>query len=1335
MDYIDRPVEELVNTILGLRKENEALKNLLLGNQADPDIIHSFIHERSFAEKYLSKESNEEDRRILQAESKYRALFNESPDPILIIKNGRIAECNNAAARMTGSEAAEITGRRIEELSPEFQPGGRNSGEYAAELIANAFRDGKCNFEWTHVRTDGTLFDTIVNLAVIDYDGGPAVLSTWRDITRQKESESMLRKLSQAVDQCPVSVVITDTEGNIEYANPKAAETTGYSPEELIGKNPRVLQSGETPKTEYSELWERISSGKEWHGFFHNRKKSGELYWEAASIAPIFDPTGKIINFLAIKEDITERKSIEEESHKFRTIADQSNFGNAIASLDGFLLYSNEAFAKMHGREVSELIGKHLSILHPPYHLGRVQEVIEMLKINGEFHAEELLRVRKDGSIFPSLMTGKVITDAKGKPLYMSSTTMDISAMTESKEALKKSEESLNYAQEIAGMGSWELELSTGETIWSENLYKILGLDQSSTIVTDDFFRSLVHPADLPLLDQKMQEILSGRKSVSADMRLVMGDKRIIWIQNTIVPVFEGDSLTGLKGVNIDITEKKLAEEQIKNQNERLNAIIAAIPDLIFVVDRDGVHLNYFTNNPSKLILSEENMIGSRLADLFDPETAELQLARIRESIDENKPVTFEYPFQVSEESNYFEERLIPLSENRVLCFVRDLTEKHRIDTELRDLNINLEQRISERTTELAEINLNLRNEIDVRKSIEEALKDKTIELENFFNVALDLLCIADISGHFIKLNKAWSDLLGYSLSDLEGKEYLQFVHPDDVGSTIDAMSDLNSQKAILEFTNRYRAADGSYRFIEWHSVPVGDKVYAAARDITGRKLEEEEIRKAKLEAEQANRSKSDFLANMSHEIRTPMNAILGYSELLTCMIRDETQKDYLNSIKASGRILLTLINDILDLSKIEAGRMELEFDYLDTQQFFLEFERIFSFKISEKGLKFISEIASGTPAFVYADGVRLRQVILNLIGNAVKFTHSGSVTLKVYSENPRIISYSNSKTEEVIDLVMEVTDTGIGVPEDLTGEIFASFFQVRSKMSQGGTGLGLAISKRLIELMNGSIEVRSKMDEGSTFTVRIPDIPYIRSYESSRSKVEVIPDEILFETASVLVVDDVEENRKFIRDALRVTNLNVTEAPGGVMALELMRAMKPDLVITDIRMPVMDGFGLLKAIKEDPGLKDIPVVAYSASVMKEQKERIFKSEFAGLLIKPVSINDLYLELMGLLPFQKKQPDVQPDGGSDVRKEVTDLAGLISTLENELTEKWKTFEIRQPISEVKDFAARLLVLGNEHNCTAVTRYGKELAEAAWSFNIETILRLLQKFNYLIETLK
>jgi PAS domain S-box-containing protein len=1184
MDYIDRPVEELVGIILELRKEKDALKNLLIGNQADQDMISPLFSER-----------------------KYRALFNESPDPILIIKEGRIAECNKATARMTGAEAAEIAGRRIEELSPDFQPGGRNSAEFARELIADAFRDGKSNFEWTHIRTDGTLFETIVNLAVIDYNGGPAVVSTWRDITQQKKSESMLRKLSQAVDQCPVSVVITDTEGNVEYANPKAAETTGYSPEELIGKNPRVLQSGETPKTEYVELWERISSGRDWHGYFHNRKKSGELYWEAASIAPINDAGGKIVNYLAIKEDITKRKSIEEN---------------------------------------------------------------------------------------------------------------------------------LNYAQEIAGMGSWELDLASGKTKWSENLYKILGLDQSSIEITDAYFRSLVHPDDLPMLADKMNEIIEGKKSVSIDMRLILNGGTIMWIQNNIVPVFDGDMITGLKGVNIDITDKKLAEEQIKSQNERLNAIIAAIPDLIFVVDRDGVNLNYFTSDPSKLILTQGKMIGSKLSDLFDPVTAELHLVRIRESIDQNRAVTFEYTFWVSEDSNYFEERLIPLSDNRVLCFVRDLTDKHRVDTRIRDLNLNLEQRISERTTELAEINLSLRKEIDVRNSVEEALKDKTFELENFFTVALDLLCIADVSGHFIKCNKAWSDILGYSLTELEGKEYLQYVHPDDVNATINAMAGLKTQNSVLGFTNRYRTAAGSYRFIEWHSVPIGETVYAAARDITDRIREEEEIRKAKLEAERANRSKSDFLANMSHEIRTPMNAILGYSELLTSMIRDETQKEYLNSIKTSGRILLTLINDILDLSKIEAGRLELEFDYQDTQSFFLEFERIFSFKISEKGLKYISEIASGTPAFVYVDGIRLRQVILNLIGNAVKFTNRGSVTLKIYSENPRIHIYSNTKTEEVIDLVIEVTDTGIGIPEDLTCEIFGSFFQVRTKMSQGGTGLGLAISKRIIEQMNGSIEVRSKIDVGSTFTVRIPEIPYIRSYESSRAKVEIIPDEILFEARSILVVDDVAENRKFIRDALKCTNLNVTEAGGGTAALELMRAVKPDLVITDIRMPVMDGFGLLKAIKEDQGLKDIPVVAYSASVMKEQKERIFKSEFAGLLIKPVSINDLYLELMSLLPFQKKQHDMPPDGGgTDAREEIYDLAGLISTMEIELTEKWKTFEIRQPISEIKDFAARLLVLGNEHNCPSVTRYGKELAEAAWSFNIETILRLLQRFNSLIETLK
>ena len=235
----------------------------------------------------------------------------------------------------------------------------------------------------------------------------------------------------------------------------------------------------------------------------------------------------------------------------------------------------------------------------------------------------------------------------------------------------------------------------------------------------------------------------------------------------------------------------------------------------------------------------------------------------------------------------------------------------------------------------------------------------------------------------------------------------------------------------------------------------------------------EQRIRERTAQLDAANKAKSEFLANMSHEIRTPMNAVLGYAELLGFMLEDKTQRDYIESIKSSGRSLLTLINDILDLSKIEAGKLELQFEFVNSQSFFSEFERIFSLRLSEKGLKFILEISSGTPAGIYIDDARLRQIILNLIGNAIKFTEKGSIKLKVYTENPQIINYSKEKTEEFIDLIIEVNDTGIGISKEMQEEIFNPFVQGQGQnvKKYGGTGLGLAITQRLVQLMNGTID------------------------------------------------------------------------------------------------------------------------------------------------------------------------------------------------------------------------------------------------------------------------
>ncbi len=750
------------------------------------------------------------------SEKKFKDLFQKSGDAILIFENYKVIDCNDAAIKMLEYRSREeLLSTDPLEFSPKYQSDGVSSYEKSISMIDLAVENRTHRFNWINKNKTGEVFHTEILLTNISDNPNKRIIhSVARNIEFQTKNQKQLLKLSTVVEQSFSTILITDVKGNIEYVNPAFTKTSGYTFDEVKGKNPRILKSSKTTRETYNNLWNILSNGGTWFGEFLNIKKNGEEYWERAIISPIKNKKGKIINYVAIKYDITKQKKVQAE--------------------------------------------------------------------------------------------------------------------------LKKNETHLKLSHKAGKVGTWEWFVNEKRIVWSDMTYEIFGINKDEQKATSELFFSHVHKEDIERIIDELDIALKNKESEHKTEYRINKNGETVWIEET-----------------------------------------------------------------SEIIL-------------------------------------------------------------------------------------------------------------------------------------------------------------------------------DDKGELL--------------------------------------KMIGIMQDITDKKLAEQALKEAKRNAEKANSLKSEFLANVSHEIRTPMNSIIGFSELLQNSIKDKKHKSFIDKIVVSSNDLLNLINDILDLSKIEAGQLNIEKEPTNINSILDKISNTFSIVALKKGIPLNIIINKDVPTNLITDEYRINQILINLVGNAFKFTKKGDIKIIVKLKDNKKIN------DGFIDLIIQIKDTGIGIQKNELENIFDKFRQVEGQKARtfGGTGLGLSITKKLVELLGGSINVESELGVGTTFNILFKNLEFVQN-KIEHVDTEPIKEigEIIEKKLKILHVEDNDMNREIISLFIEGFNFELKEAINGKDAIDLLENYTPDLILMDIQMPILNGYEASKIIKSKINLKNIPIIALTANATSEDKKK-YAHVFNDYITKPV---------------------------------------------------------------------------------------------------------------------
>lgn len=964
------------------------------------------------------------------------------------------------------------------------------------------------------------------------------------------------------------------------------------------------------------------------------------------------------INIMA--RDITEHKKAEEKIRKSKAaLIEAQELGNLgrweFDMQEAAFVWSPQLF-RQYGLDPSEKEpcgGDFFQFIHPE-DLTSAQTGISRAMAEGYAQFEQRI-IRPDASIRHLYTTVKAEFGTDGEPSRIYGTSLDVTELRNAEEQLRTSEERFQLALQGMNDGLWDWDLLNGIVYLSPQWKSLLGYQDHELENSYDTFGRFVHPDDLPRLLTVLDNTPpDSNAKLSYEFRIQHrdGNWRHMMARCIVLRNKSGEKIR-LVGANTDITERIKADQKLINSLEQMK-ILSRISFLFNSVSEDfeqpiqeAIEMIGKHSRASRAYVFENSSDGVFASNTFEwcqpgvpPQIETLQ--NVPYSALQTLPKILRKQGIVASDLNNISpsvQAVLNKQEVKSLMiapfFVQD---------ELMGF-VGFDDCVEQRQWESSDIELlrtfsNLIGNIFERQQAEYKVLNSEEKYRSLVENLTEVIFQADQQNQLTFLNAAWQEVTGFMPEESLGLSLPSYIVPED-------QEEFNSLQQLLyehkiDFCRqvmRIRVKDGGIRYVEIFARLIEGKwgeaegLSGTLTDVTEQQITKDKLILARDVAEKASQVKAQFLSVMSHEIRTPLNAMLGISHLLIRQQPRADQEENLRMLKFSGENLLTLINDILDFNKIESGKITIEKTLFNLKKLCYGLQKALSLKADDKQVAMQLELDEATPSLVMGDPTRLTQILNNLLDNAIKFTHQGSVRLAVKVLEP---------AESSILLEFTVSDTGIGIPEDAQEMIFEAFTQVHqsSRFQYGGTGLGLAIIKRLLALHNSKVEVSSIPGKGSEFKFKLWFALVSEQELLNSLEAEPAPSTQDLQNASLLLVEDNALNMLVLVQFFEIWGVKPDVAENGLQALSKISQKSYDLVLMDLHMPELDGIETTRRIREELGLTELPIIALTANAMPGVRQKVLAAGMNDYISKPFEPEELFQKVVRYLP-QTKSTNLQ----------------------------------------------------------------------------------------------